>query len=105
MAIGIGSGRTLEYFPFKPSDAIRQLNPKYDDVPDIERYGAHISHETEEGEHCRTSIFFEEGRKVPDTYLRQFVTAITQEPLSTTIITCRCGEVGRITAGQWELAK
>lgn len=104
--VNLGSGRTLEFFPFKPSDAIRQLNPKYDGVPDIERYGAHITHETEDGEGCKTTIFFDtpEGRKVPDTYLRRFVKVTQLVPLSTDVIPCRCGAEGSIVSGRWVAA-
>lgn len=101
----IGNGRTIEYFSFKPSSVTRQLNPKLDDVPDLERYGAHLTHELEDGEVCRTTFFFEEGRKVPSDSLRQFVTPIVDEPLSTTVILCRCGAEGRITANQWDQIK
>lgn len=103
--INLGWGRTLEFFPFKPSAAIRQLNPRYDDVSDIDRYGAHITHETEDGEGCKTTIFFDtpEARKVPDTYLRQFVEVSSQEPLSTGTIACRCGATGQIHDGKWVL--
>lgn len=104
--VDLGWGRKLEFFPFKPSEAIRRLRPQYDDVPDIDRYGAHITHETEDGEGCKTTIFFDtpEGRKVPDTYLRQFVPLQEAAPLSAGPIACRCGAAGSIVDGKWVTA-
>lgn len=101
----IGSGRTLEYFSFKPSSVTRQLDPKLDDVPDIERYGAFLTHELDNGEVCRTSIFFEEGRKVPSASFRQFVVTASEDPLSTGLISCRCGAEGCITENKWDQVK
>ena len=97
----IGHGHTLRYTSWCPD---RELNPQYDGIPDVDRYGATIEHpHPQTGHDCGGMVTFAgevADRLDPD---RPKWTVESWEPLTISpSVLCRvCGDHGWIRAGQW----
>ena len=96
--LDLGDGHVLSWTSWSPD---RELNPQYADLPDVERFGAIISHD-HNGQLCRHAIRFsgpvqqllEPGRPV--------WTVQSWEPLTLSpSIGAPCGDHGYIRNGTW----
>lgn len=121
----IGSDVQITYWGWSPD---RELNPQYDGIPDIEKYGILIDHKTPEGRQCSSFAVFdtEDVRKLQrvtadqahrraagsperrqqDPGGRAVWQVETWEPLtiSPSVLCRRCGHHGFIRNGLWEAA-
>lgn len=102
----LGHGVTAEYTSWRPD---RELNPQYEGIPDLDRWGLIVTHpRPDNGEECMSSVDF-------DTDVRQQVIdaggwpprpkwAVEQEEpltLSPSLLCTACGHHGFIREGQW----
>jgi hypothetical protein len=106
--IDLGNGHMLRYVAWGPD---RDLNPLYNGIPDVERYGAIISHPTRPDDprqacvdagRCQGSITF--ASDVQRTVQPAATTwnVANWEPLTLSpSLLCHCGDHGFITAGLW----
>lgn len=95
----LGHGHIGNYFSWAPD---RELNPKYKDMPDIERYGLLIKHSTPEGNPCMGSVVFNSpaAKKIEpgkDYWEVEDWHSLTLSPS----ILCSCGDHGWIKQGRW----
>ena len=94
--IDLGSGYTLTYTSWKPD---RRLNPQYDGVPDVERYGAIIR--------CPHGVaaltFASEVQAKIEPSRKNVWTVVSYEPLtlSPSIHNTECGCHGFVRDGKW----
>jgi hypothetical protein len=93
--VDLGNDHHLSYFGWAPD---RDLNPQYEGVPDVERYGASIKH----GD-CEAAVIFDgdvQRRLEPN---RGRWTVESWEPLtiSPSVLCRRCGDHGFIRQGKW----
>jgi hypothetical protein len=104
--IDLGHDHVLRFHQWSPD---RDLNPQYDGVPDVERFGASIEHPSAQtGKTCVGGITF-------DTPEVQVVKAVSKgfngpvwqveswQPLTVSpSVLCSCGDHGFIRNGRWE---
>lgn len=97
--LDLGHDHELRFMAWKPD---RELNPQYDGIPDVERFGASVMHLTPTGEQCMGSITFDgdvQRRIMPNSTFWQVT---SWEPLTMTpSLLCQCGDHGFITDGKW----
>ena len=98
--VNIGHGVAIEFTSWRPD---RDLNPQYDGIPDVERYGLIVDHPTLTGGSCTSGITFdtEVARRIePD---KPMWTVESWEPLTLSpSLLCRaCGCHGWIRDGKW----
>jgi hypothetical protein len=100
--IDLGNNHILRYTCWKPE---RDLNPQYDGIEDVEKFGAIIDHpHAQTGENCSGAITFETETSIKlDINPRWKV--ISWEPLTLDpSIACDCGDHGYIRNDKWESA-
>lgn len=97
--IDLGFNHELRYIGWSPD---RDLNPHYDDVPDVERFCATITHINPSGHPCEGCITFDSptaqriSPKIPKWIVESW------EPLTISpSILCDCGDHGFIWDGKW----
>lgn len=90
--IDLGSGFSYRYYGWKPD---RELNPQYDDVPDVERAGILVRCPHGEG---GVPFIIEGHRLFQDGWL-----VVQEEPLTLapSILRTECGCHGFIQEGRW----
>jgi len=97
--IDLGSNHELRYIGWAPDC---DLNPQYDDVPDVERFCASITHLNPAGEPCEGCVTFDgpvAQRVSPKT---PKWTVESWEPLTISpSVLCQCGDHGFIRDGKW----
>lgn len=108
--IDLGDNHTLEFTCWRPD---RDLNPQYDGIPDVERYGATVRH----GDGCLSGILFDgdvqqklhaiyvkwaekQGLK-PRKYIAWQVECWEPLTISPSLLCLRCGDHGYIRQGKW----
>ncbi len=99
--IDLGDGHTLEFTCWNPD---RDLNPQYEGIPDIPKFGAIITHQTPEGLECMSHVNFDtpEVRRVElREQVRWQVESWEPLTLSPSILCRKCGDHGFIRAGKW----
>jgi hypothetical protein len=96
----LGDGHTAEYVGWAPE---RDLNPQFDGIPDVEKWGLLIHHpHASTGEPCAGFVTFES-----DTQRFAAPKAVTWEvhswePLTISpSVLCSCGDHGFIRDGRW----
>jgi len=97
--LDLGHGHIGSWVSWAPD---RDLNPQYDGVPSVERYGLLIKHAKPDGNPCMGSVTFasETAKKVsPDTATWD-VESWAPLSLSPSIL-CSCGDHGWIRDGRW----
>lgn len=104
-AIELGHDHRLVFTCWKPD---RDINPQYNDLPDIDKVGAIVSHPRADGKpgKCWSSITFRSptaDRVFPEHTMWD---VLQEEPLTVSpSILCReCGDHGFIRGGQWQPA-
>lgn len=97
--LDLGHDHVLRFSCWRPD---RELNPQYEGVPDVDGFGATITHRKPNGEGCIGSITFEgavQNRLEPD---RPKWRVESWRPLTVTpSLLCQCGDHGFITEGKW----
>ena len=98
--IDLGHDHWMKFYRWSPD---RELNPQYDGIEDVEKYGAVVSHKKPDGSSCASGISFdsETARKIePD---RPRWTVHSWEPLtvSPSLLCLQCGDHGFIREGKW----
>ena len=101
-AIDLGHDHTLSFVGWAPD---RELNPQYDGIPDVEKYGASIDHKTAAGEPCSGFVTFdgEVARQVSPKSPKWTVESWEPLTLSPSVL-CSCGDHGFVRSGRWEPA-
>jgi hypothetical protein len=102
MKIDLGDDHTLAFFQWSPD---RDLNPQYEGIPDVEKFGANIAHQTPSGEECLSAVVFH-SEFSKQIYGHDQWTVESWEPLtlSPSILCKRCGDHGWIKEGRWQKA-
>ncbi len=97
--LDLGHGHTLRFTSWAPD---RDLNPQYADLPDVERYGAIIDHDTPQGAPCCGAIIFDGdvSRQLTPDGARWTVESWEPLTLSPSLL-CECGDHGFVRSGQW----
>ena len=98
--VDLGHGHTLVFMSWSPD---RELNPQYDGIPDVDRFGASIEHpHAVTGQRCVGDLTFDgevQRQVAPD---RARWTVESWEPLTISpSVLCSCGDHGFIRGGQW----
>lgn len=100
--LDLGDSHSLAFVGWNPD---RALNPQYDGLPDVEKWGAIIYHRTDKTETgwCAGGVTFDgevQRKVVPDKGRWRVV---SWEPLHIEpSVLCRgCGDHGFIRAGKW----
>jgi len=94
--IDIGDGHYIRYFIWAPD---RKLNPQYDHLPDVDKFGIQIKHGI-----CMSAINFDgpvQKEILKDS--RHMWQVESWEPLtiSPSVLCTRCGDHGFIKGGKW----
>ncbi len=106
--IDLGNGHTLRFTRWAPD---RELNPQYDGVPDVERWGAIVGHPAgphplvpadESTGYCEGGITFDGPvqRQVHPCAPKWTVESWDPLTLSPSLL-CGCGDHGFVRAGRW----
>lgn len=100
----LGHGHTGSWVSWAPD---RNLNPQYQGLPDVERYGLLIKHATPDGNPCVGSVAFdtEEIRAINEKIMTRKqalwqVESWAPLTLSPSIL-CSCGDHGYVRDGRW----
>jgi hypothetical protein len=98
--IDLGDNHTLTFVSWSPD---RELNPQYDGIPDIEKYGGNIEHRKPDGSECWGFVTFdtEETRKLEPTTPKWKVESWEPLTLSPSVLCRICGDHGFIKEGKW----
>lgn len=100
--LDLGHDHWLTFTMWAPD---RELNPRYADLPVVERYGALVEHIRPDGEPCIGSVTFASlvsGRIEPG---RPKWHVTSWEPLTMTpSLLCSCGDHGFVRDGRWVVA-
>ena len=106
--LDLGHGHTLRFYAWAPD---RDLNPQYEGIPDVEHYGALVSHPVIPGDtvaacaesgRCDGAVTF--AGEVQQRIAPQSTTWTVEswEPLTLSpSLLCHCGDHGFIRNGQW----
>jgi hypothetical protein len=102
-AIDLGAGHELRFTCWRPDC---ELNPQYDGLPDVEKFGAIIDHPAPNGTSCSGGIIFDgevQRRLMPD---RPRWTVEQWDPLtlSPSVLCTACGDHGFVRDGKWVAA-
>lgn len=97
--VDLGHGHTLRWLALAPD---RNLNPQYADLPDMEHYGAIISHRKPDGNFCEGVITFrsEVQQRIDPGTTAWDVSSWDPLTLSPSLL-CHCGDHGFIQQGRW----
>lgn len=102
--IDLGHDHTLRFVSWAPD---RDLNPQYDGIPDVERYGAVISHPAPPGyrgagDLCEGSIIFDgEVQRRLDPHRPRWTVESWQPLTLSPSLQCHCGDHGHVRGGVW----
>jgi hypothetical protein len=85
----------------------RELNPRYRNVPDLDRYGAVITHPTPDGRPCSGQLTFDslQARVADPTREKWTVEEWDPLTLSPSVLCGTCGDHGWVGAGRWQPAE
>jgi len=103
--IDLGDNHKLWFTCFSPD---RNLNPQYEGIPDVEKFGAIVSHQTKGGTECWCSI----NLRTPEIeelmrrgfYKDSHIWSVDKwEPLtlSPSLLCTICGDHGFVREGKW----
>jgi len=100
--IDLGCDHFLTFSCWKPD---RALNPRYDHLPDVEKYGALVRHKTPNGKECNGYIHFDGPVQRELGPHGPFWVVECWDPLTLSpSLLCECGDHGFIRNGHWEKA-
>lgn len=98
--IDFGDGHTGYWLGWRPD---RNLNPHYDGIADVEKFGLAVQHKKPDGSDCEgfVTIEGEAQRKVHPDAAKW--TLVQEDPITLTpSLHCNaCGDHGFITNGKW----
>lgn len=96
----IGHGVSISYFGWYPD---RKLNPQYEDLPDVDRYGVLIDHTAPDGKGCSGFATFdtESSRRLNPESPKWTVESEDPLTISPSVLCRRCGHHGFIREGRW----
>lgn len=100
--VDLGHGHTYHLTRWAPD---RELNPQFAHLPDVEAWGATVSHLNDAGEPCRSGVTFDgpvQCELVPD-HARWELVSLEPLTLSPSLL-CRapgCTDHGFIREGRW----
>jgi hypothetical protein len=99
--IDLGDNHCLKFVSWYPD---RELNPQYDGIPDVEKWGARVLHLSDKSETGKCEGFITFDGEVQ----RQVFAAVAKwqvqswEPLTVSpSLLCSCGDHGYIREGKW----
>ncbi|HWP59555.1 MAG TPA: DUF6527 family protein [Candidatus Acidoferrales bacterium] len=100
MELDLGENHKLRFVGWRPD---RSVNPQFDGIPDVDKYGAIIEHRKPDGTRCAGMIVFDgdvSRRIEPD---RERWTVESWDPLtiSPSVLCTDCGDHGFIREGKW----
>jgi hypothetical protein len=98
--IDIGDNHWIRYLCWKPD---RSINPQYEGIPDVEKYGAIVGHLKPDGKPCEGAINFdsEVARKISPNQLKWTVESWEPLTLSPSLQCGACPDHGFIRGGKW----
>lgn len=102
--IDLGQDHTLTFVCWMPN---RELNPGLEHLPDVEKFGAVIEHQTPKGEVCRHGITFDgvvarQVEKEEGLWVVESWAPLTVSPsLFCNPVAGGCGDHGFIREGKW----
>lgn len=99
--IDLGSDHKMYYIGWSPD---RELNPQYEGIPDIPKFGIVIEHFSPQGVRCAGGVNFDlpEVRAITKQAVWQVE---SWEPLTISpSVLCSCGDHGFIREGKWVTA-
>lgn len=98
--LDLGDDHALQFIQWAPD---RDLNPRYADMPDVERYAAHERHKAPSGRACMGFITFdgEVAREISPDIPKWTVESWEPLTLSPSLLCRACGDHGFIRAGRW----
>lgn len=96
----IGHGVGYVFTAWAPD---RELNPQYDGIPDVDRFGLIYRHPAPDGSECSGSVVFEgeAARKVMPNHPQWTVDSWEPLTLSPSLLCTTCGHHGWIKNGAW----
>lgn len=100
-AVDLGHDHSCQMVAWAPD---RELNPKYEGIPDVPRWGAIIGHRhPETGEPCTGFVTFdgEVQRELEAGRPRWTVQSWDPLTLSPSVLCRRCGDHGWVRDGRW----
>ena len=103
-ALDLGDGHWLSFTSWNPD---RALNPQYDGVESVERYGAVVYHETptsETGLCCGGIVFDSPTARIIERPGRPLWTVESWDPLTLSpslLCSAPCGDHGFVRDGKW----
>ena len=98
--LDLGDGHQLWWTQWSPD---RELNPQYADQPDVNPYGAIVSHVRPDGERCWSGITFrgEVATRIGPADAMWDVVSLDPLTLSPSLLCRLCGDHGFIRSGRW----
>lgn len=100
--LDLGDNHKLRYTCWKPD---RNLNPQYEHLPDVEKFGATIYHLKPDGSPCLGAVIFNSQVQAAIMPGRPGWHVESWEPLTLSpSILCSCGDHGFIRQGKWTKA-
>lgn len=97
--IDLGDNHFLKFYGWFPD---RHLNPQYDGIPDVEKYGANIYHRTVDGLPCVGGITFAGSTAANISPKEPTWDVQSWDPLTLSpSLLCHCGDHGFIRNGKW----
>jgi len=101
--IDLGAGHLLRFVHWAPD---RDLNPQYDGLPDVDRWGAILAHpHPVTGNECEGSLTFDGPVQRQLEPARPKWQVESWEPLTISpSVLCACGDHGFIRQGRWVTA-
>lgn len=97
----LGHGHTARFTCWAPD---RHLNPQYDGIPDVERWGLIVDHPRPDGSPCIGSFATFDGpvqRQVHPGAPKWAVESLDPLTLSPSLLCRDCGDHGFVRNGQW----
>lgn len=100
--IDLGDEHVLKFFAWAPDRSIQSNAERFAGVPDVEKWGASVSHRKPDGEPCAGFVTFESDvqAKVQPGVSKWKVECWEPLTLSPSLL-CSCGDHGFVRSGKW----
>ena len=98
--LDLDHGHKMRWISWSPD---RELNPQYDGIPDVEKFGAIIDHLKPDGSACSGAITFDgEVQRQLDPDRPRWTVDSWDPPTFSPSVLCRlCGDHGFVREGKW----
>ncbi|MFD1145952.1 hypothetical protein [Saccharothrix hoggarensis] len=98
--LDLGHGVTARWTGWRPE---RDINPQYDGIPDVERFGLLVEHAAGDGSPCASFATFdgEVQRLVAPDSPKWDVVTLEPLTLSPSLLCRACGHHGFVRDGRW----